>query len=400
MKTLNSVLLLTLVSASTAFAGTLLVDNDKVECPDAGFTSIQTAVDAAASGDTVQVCPGTYDEQVEIAKPLSLVGVKRAGKNAAVVQPSNMQVNTDLQGYPQASAILVRDTSGVTIRNVTIDGINNGVVCSSETPYIDGIFYRNASGEVASVVVKNFLSPEGGCAFGDGIDVVADAGAWKVTIRDSSIHDYDSGGILGIGTGTSLSAIGNVVTGQGPTESGQGGIQIYGGGTGSIEQNIVTNHITVGCPACGFISSNILIFEAEDATIVGNTVSASNAGMYVGGFGDFGATRATVLDNNISGASPFSGMFVLGNDNLVQGNVITNSGSTGVSMQGANNTVTNNTVNEAFLGILSTTGNNIFQNKIFNTTRTVKVYSLDAPDGDASQAQPPLAPSILRKGRH
>ena len=84
-------MVLTLFCGSSAFAGTLLVDDDNAECPDAGFTSIQTAVDAAASGDVIQVCPGTYDEQVEIAKPLSLVGVKRAGKNAAVVQPSNMR---------------------------------------------------------------------------------------------------------------------------------------------------------------------------------------------------------------------------------------------------------------------------------------------------------------------
>ena len=89
-----STLVLALTCSSSALADTLLVDEDTTECPDAGFTSIQAAVDAAASGDVVQVCPGTYDEQVEIAKPLTLVGVKRDGKNAAVVQPSNMQVNT------------------------------------------------------------------------------------------------------------------------------------------------------------------------------------------------------------------------------------------------------------------------------------------------------------------
>ena len=53
-----------------------------------------------APGDTVPVCPGTYDEQVEIAKPLSLVGVIRAGKRAAVVQPSNVALITDFLGEP------------------------------------------------------------------------------------------------------------------------------------------------------------------------------------------------------------------------------------------------------------------------------------------------------------
>src|SRR5262245_37456605 len=43
-----------------ALAATLLVDDDKVQCPTATFTSIQAAVTAAAAGDTINVCPGNY----------------------------------------------------------------------------------------------------------------------------------------------------------------------------------------------------------------------------------------------------------------------------------------------------------------------------------------------------
>ena len=81
----------------------LLVDDDHIECPNAGHTTIQTAVNAAAPGDTIQVCPGTYNEQVEIAKRLTLVGVERNGKKAAVVRPSNMIVNSDFFGLPGRS---------------------------------------------------------------------------------------------------------------------------------------------------------------------------------------------------------------------------------------------------------------------------------------------------------
>jgi hypothetical protein len=128
-------------------ARVLLVDVDKNECPNAGFTKIQTAVDAAVSGDIIQVCPGTYDEQVQIAKPLSLVGIKRNGKNAAVLRPSNITINADFLGTPTASIILVRDTADVSIKNITVDGINNGLVCDSTFPTMDGIFFRNASGQ-------------------------------------------------------------------------------------------------------------------------------------------------------------------------------------------------------------------------------------------------------------
>ena len=331
---------------------------------------------------------------MEIAKPLSLVGVKRAGKNAAVVQPSNMVANTDLQGYPTAAAILVRDTSDVTIKNMTVDGINNGIVCDPTPPYIDGIFYRNASGTIESVVIRNMLTPQG-CAYGDGLDVQATEGEWQLTVRDSSIHDYDSAGILSVGTGLSLSVIRNVVTGVGPSP-GQGGIQLIDGATGSIEQNIVTNHVTAGCPECDFISTNIVVFEAKDVRIVGNTVSNSNVGMYVGGFNGFDSNRATVLDNRVSGARPYDGMIVIGDDNVVKGNSITDSDYMALYAEGANNTIQDNTINEAYFGILATTGNSIFHNQLFNTTRTVKVFSLEAPDEGASPTRVALTPSLVK----
>ena len=134
-----------LLWGSSAFASTLLVDDDKTECPDAGFNKIQDAVDAATSGDTIQVCPGTYDEQVAIAKPLSLVGIHRDKKAAAVVQPSNVVANADFLGTPNAAILLVQDTSGVTIKDIPIDGFNNGVVFTGGVPFINGIFFRPAS---------------------------------------------------------------------------------------------------------------------------------------------------------------------------------------------------------------------------------------------------------------
>src|SRR5688572_8378344 len=42
------------------------VDDDLAQRPDAGFQSIQAAVDAAEPGDKIRVYPGTYQEQVTI----------------------------------------------------------------------------------------------------------------------------------------------------------------------------------------------------------------------------------------------------------------------------------------------------------------------------------------------
>lgn len=55
----------------------LLVDDDRAQCPDAPFATIQAALDAADADQMVEVCPGVYAEDVVVDKPVSLVGPQR-----------------------------------------------------------------------------------------------------------------------------------------------------------------------------------------------------------------------------------------------------------------------------------------------------------------------------------
>ena len=64
--TLTSLLIL-----QSAWAATHIVDASG----EGDFTSIQSAVDAAASGDTINVAAGTYEESINIsAKTLTIEG--------------------------------------------------------------------------------------------------------------------------------------------------------------------------------------------------------------------------------------------------------------------------------------------------------------------------------------
>src|SRR5688572_7521613 len=56
------------LSPGSAFGKTLRVDNNPADDCQGTFPSIQMAVTAASPGDTVKVCPGTYNEQVRITE--------------------------------------------------------------------------------------------------------------------------------------------------------------------------------------------------------------------------------------------------------------------------------------------------------------------------------------------
>ena len=132
----------------------LLVDNDKVQCPDAQYTSIQAAVNAAPPGALIKVCPGTYPEEVRVSKPLTIRGIRIGNENLAVIMPPIAAANTtSFGGTPTAAIVLVEKTTGVTLDNLTVDGASN--VLGGCGVNIVGIYYRNASGKIDNAAVRN-----------------------------------------------------------------------------------------------------------------------------------------------------------------------------------------------------------------------------------------------------
>ncbi len=97
--------------------------------PYQGFSTIGAAVSAATPGDTIQICPGTYDEDVVIppGKPLTLEGIGHPTINAAGLD-NGVQVlasGSTVTGLTVTNAIgegiLVMGAPGAPIQNVTIN---------------------------------------------------------------------------------------------------------------------------------------------------------------------------------------------------------------------------------------------------------------------------------------
>ena len=78
--------LLVLACAGTAAGATWVVDDDGGAGVD--YMTIQAAVNAAAAGDTIEVRSGTYVENVNVDKRLTLIG---EGVDVVTVQAALMQ---------------------------------------------------------------------------------------------------------------------------------------------------------------------------------------------------------------------------------------------------------------------------------------------------------------------
>jgi copper-binding protein NosD len=358
---------------------TLLVDDDKIQCPEATFTSIQAAVLAASPGDKINVCPGTYNEQVKITKRLTVQGIAKTNQNQAIIMPAPAVANTTslATGNPIAAIVLVDGTDKVTLNNLTIDGSTSGIVGCS--PNLMGIFYRNSSGDIDNVAVRNIkLGPaDAGCQNGFAIFVQSGfGGKSKVDIADSSVHDYQKNGITGNEVGTEVNIRGNAVTGIGSTpDIAQNGIQLANGAKGTVDSNSVINHVYSLCTSlnnCSFTSSNILIFNSNAVRVSRNTTGNAQVNIYYGG------NKGEINNNTIFQSPIFDGIDLVGNQNKAANNRIFNSGQAGVYVLGDDNTVNGNSINEAAVGIFddpastdSHFSGNKFYNTGFNTSNTI-----------------------------
>ena len=168
-----------LCTAQGAYAATLTVDDDKADCPAAGFTSVQAAIDAAAEGDTIVICQGHYAE-----------GSGAPGSNAVTIQKNNLTLKGAGAGFvtisPKASGVnggrILEDTpdlrNGVgdiiaivgtptqpltaNLSGITVDGYDPaGRPVAVEA----GIAFVDAKGSVKRSHVTNIVTSEGDNAY-------------------------------------------------------------------------------------------------------------------------------------------------------------------------------------------------------------------------------------------
>ena len=103
-------------ASTSAFANTLVVDNDFADCPQADYTSIHAAVLAAEPGDKILVCPGIYPETVLVNKPDLRIEAQAA--------PGDVVLHGTGTPVPPFGFHLL-NTTGVLVQGFTVQGFSD-----------------------------------------------------------------------------------------------------------------------------------------------------------------------------------------------------------------------------------------------------------------------------------
>src|SRR3954449_8123510 len=256
------------IGASSAFATTFTVGT----CSGGGFPTIQAAVNGASAGDKINVCGGTYVEQVSVP----------AGKNGLTLQSiGHLAATIQAPAAMSASKTIVRVTgsTNVKISDFTIQGPGSGSCDSLEYGIrIDG----GGSATVSNNHITHIRdTPFGGCQNGVAIQAgrSADSTTGSVTAKSNTIDDFQKNGITVSGAGSTGMITNNTITGAGPTSTiAQNGVQISGGASGTVSQNDISGEVY----SPGTVTSTgVLVFGAVGiVSVTNNTVHATDTGVY------------------------------------------------------------------------------------------------------------------------
>ena len=290
-----------------------LVDDSSAE-----FSTIQSAVDTASSGDEILVGAGTYTEQVTVE---GLDDLTITGTGEVIVKAPADVVETALSstGRETHAVITVLNGDNVVIAGMTVDGdgrantVDEGLG-AGQAQYV-GVFYRNASGGLENVNIIGVRDPYVGGTTADGYPIVSGAqrGVGLQVDNDALLDFFMHGGSISdfqknatVLNRANLDFDGVTITGGGAqTIIAQNGIQVLNS-TGTISNNIVTAIGYAG--AIDTYSGIILAYGNTDLNIIDNTLTGANGATLsskVGGIFiiDFGTPNSggSITGNTISG---------------------------------------------------------------------------------------------------
>lgn len=351
---------------------TLVVDNTST-CPNATFSTIQSAVSVAQPGDIVSVCKGTYNELVTINTPNITLQGAEAGVDARSGRP--VANETFVDGTGGGGGFLV-NADGVTIDGFTVQ--NNGSATNSGAgidttaahsgyTLVNTLFqgnsigiYANSSGSKASLIQHDlFLNNNNNAQPNSGNGVYTDQGSSNITV-DSNVFESQTDGSIVFNATTSpgehavtvtnnaitdaeasfASVTGLTVSGNSISGSANGGLVLAGGNSfTSVDSNTIQSDGGPGvqicnCGGAGYAANGRSV-SITNNTLTGNTneIEVDAGGATVNIQTSFnriaGSTGAGVINNSTVTVNAFHNWWGCnGGPNQTGCDTLTGSGTT------------------------------------------------------------------------
>ncbi|MCX6273375.1 MAG: right-handed parallel beta-helix repeat-containing protein, partial [Bacteroidetes bacterium] len=316
--------------------------------------TIQAAINAAGSGYVIHVAAGTYTEQLNIDKSITIQGAGSSNTHIISPAPSGMTIYDSYGSKSPDARYISRRAANIPLvrivaSNVVFDGfhvnMNNQIFLDIKGSY--AINYCKGVGILIDHVETTPGTPDvftgiqvinnqvDGMSFGDQGDAVKILGSATALISSNIIYDYGVGGISAQAVDLPIRAAyypsvtinGNTIYGgigsgtRGNTDFL--GIGYWSGATGTANLNTILNTPDVYSDntACG---SALNAWTPRAVSFTNNTVMLQGGGTGLGWGGQFFESSNLILSGNTIVNQEFAGAVLYNPILTISGNTIQN----------------------------------------------------------------------------
>jgi len=288
--------LFVLGAVANASAATVYVSNSAPlvpggkSCVQPNYSHVQNAINAAGPGTLIQICPGTYTEQIAITNSVKLNAISGAG-TATLEMPESAVNNSSacdtMGGLQQMDEISICTSGTVSITGVNVKAVIPVTTCA-------GGMYGIFVGGGGTLKATNFhidgastsLNEYKGCQKGVAIEIgnKTPAEVAHGVLKQLTVTGYQKNGPTVKAVGSTMSVTASTITGEGATPYiAQNGVEVAWGAQGIVKSSHVSgNECNVGsCGATGEQASGVLFYQAAaGSNVTSSTVSGNDMGVY------------------------------------------------------------------------------------------------------------------------
>lgn len=336
----------------------------KHPCATIAYALTQASTTATS---TIDVAAGDYPQPLTVSNPVIIDGAGDSGNSATVIDPSTLATDTDTDSNtPQEVVVDITDTTGVTMKNLEVNGDNAS--SSFDWPGCGddfvGVYYHDSSGTMKNMQVTGVELPGGppdnlfGCQAGLAVYVASDSGdTSSVTMSGLNVNNFQKNGVTCDDAGTTCTLKSSDITGIGPTSLiAANGFQGVDTARVKLTGNTVTDNSYTGGGA-GNQATGLLIFDVGTVTAKSNHLTDNDVNGYFGSDGTGPAEGTwTISGNKVTGATDnvpggYAGygwgiqLDSTSNSVSITDNTVKSSAAYGIALTGVSNaTVSGNTV--------------------------------------------------------